>query len=49
VQVSPSSPHAFVANAMDDHLSVIDLNTFEIKPFAKVARPNGILFLSQKE
>lgn len=44
VQIDPSGERAFVANALDDHVSVITLKTFAIKPFCKALKPNGMGF-----
>jgi DNA-binding beta-propeller fold protein YncE len=45
VQIAPSGKEAFVANALDDHLSVIDLRTFGIRRFGASWKPNGFAFL----
>jgi len=44
VIVAPSGREAFVANALDNHLSVINLATFEVRPIGAPVRPNGIVF-----
>jgi DNA-binding beta-propeller fold protein YncE len=44
VQITPCGERAFVSNALDDHVSVIDLKTFEIKDFCKALKPNGMGF-----
>ncbi|NJB84292.1 DNA-binding beta-propeller fold protein YncE [Lewinella marina] len=45
VQLTPDGAHALVSNAMDDHLSRIDLTDFSVAPFGRVNRPNGFVFL----
>lgn len=45
VQIAPDQRQAFVANALDNHMSVIDLDNFDIRPFGQVDRPNGFAFL----
>lgn len=45
VQVVPSGREAFIANALDDHLSVINLETFEVRRFGESVKPNGFAFV----
>lgn len=45
VQVTPDKKRAVVANAMDDHLSMLDLATYEVTPLGQVNRPNGFGFI----
>lgn len=46
VQVAPSGTEAFISNALDDHLSVIDLENFAVRPFGGSNRPNGLVFVA---
>lgn len=48
-QIAPDGRHAYVSNALDDHLSVIDLETFEVRSFGKAMKPNGFAFLTGEE
>ena len=45
VRIDPNGKQAFVSNAMDNHMSVIDLTDFSVRPFGQVYKPNGFLFL----
>ena len=45
VRIDPNGKQAFVSNAMDNHMSVIDLADFSVSPFGQVYKPNGFLFL----
>ncbi len=45
VRIAPNGTQAFVSNAMDNHMSIIDLSDFSVRPFGKVYKPNGFLFL----
>jgi len=45
VQIAPSEKEAIVANAMDDHFSSINLETFEARSIGQVERPNGFGFV----
>ena len=45
-QIAPDGRHAYIANALDDHLSVIDLETFEVRDFGAATKPNGFAFLA---
>lgn len=45
VKLDPTGSRAFVANALDDHMSVIDLEHYTVRPFGSVFKPNGFLFL----
>ncbi|THH36304.1 YncE family protein [Neolewinella litorea] len=47
VQMTPDGRYALVSNAMDDHLSRIDLSDFSVAPFGRVNRPNGLVFLAR--
>jgi DNA-binding beta-propeller fold protein YncE len=44
VQIAPDGRHAYVSNASDDHLSVIDLDGFNVRPFGVANMPNGLTF-----
>ncbi|BFP40611.1 hypothetical protein FGF1_14560 [Flavobacteriaceae bacterium GF1] len=45
VRIAPNGTQAFVSNALDNHMSIIDLSDFSVRPFGKVYKPNGFLFL----
>ncbi len=45
VQIAPDPNLAFVSNALDDHMSVIDLRDFSFTDFGKVNKPNGFAFV----
>ncbi|WP_304236622.1 YncE family protein [Jiulongibacter sediminis] len=47
VKISPDQSKAFVANALDKHLSVIDLKDHSVQDFGVTDKPNGFLFLNQ--
>ena len=46
VRVAPNGTEAFVANALDDHMSIIDLTDFSVRRFGNIFKPNGFLFLN---
>lgn len=46
VQVSPAGNEAYIANAMDNHMSILNLDTYEMRDFTQVDRPNGFGFFS---
>lgn len=48
VKVDPNKTHAYVANALDDHMSVIDLEDYSVKKFGHINRPNGFLFIVEE-
>ncbi|MGD1895099.1 MAG: hypothetical protein ACFB15_31460 [Cyclobacteriaceae bacterium] len=43
--VTSFNTEAVVANALDDHLSLIDLATWEVRPLERVDRLNGFGFI----
>lgn len=45
IAFAPDGQLAFVTNALDDHVSVIDLRTWEVKRFAQANHPNGIVVI----
>ena len=45
VHIAPNGSEAFVSNALDHHMSVIDLEGFNVRPFGNVFKPNGFVFL----
>jgi uncharacterized protein len=45
VHIAPDQRTAFVSNASDDHLSRIDLQTLDVRPFGKADMPNGLTFV----
>ena len=48
VKISRDQTKAFVANALDDHMSVIDLKDYSISSFGSVFKPNGFLFWQRR-
>jgi DNA-binding beta-propeller fold protein YncE len=44
VQIAPDSRVAYVSNASDDHISLIDLQTFTARAFGSANMPNGLTF-----
>ena len=47
VLMAPSGTEAFVSNALDEHLSAIDLRTLAVRRFGNSIRPNGLAFVTQ--
>ncbi|PHN04705.1 YncE family protein [Flavilitoribacter nigricans] len=47
VQVAPGNEKAYIANAMDTHLSVLDLAAFTLDTIGGVNRPNGFGFIGR--
>jgi DNA-binding beta-propeller fold protein YncE len=45
VHIAPDQRSAFVSNASDDHLSRIDLQTLDVRPFGTANMPNGLTFV----
>lgn len=45
VKIAPSGKQAFVSNALDNHMSVINLSDYSVSSFGNVFKPNGFLFL----
>jgi DNA-binding beta-propeller fold protein YncE len=50
VQIAPDGRRAYVSNASDDHISLIDLGpgTFEVRVFGAANMPNGLTFRGPK-
>ena len=46
VRIAPNGTEAFVSNAMDNHMSIINLMDFSVRPFGNIFKPNGFLFLN---
>ncbi|MCB0715719.1 MAG: YncE family protein [Chitinophagaceae bacterium] len=45
VRIGPNQKQAFVSNALDNDMTVIDLSDFSTHSFGQVYKPNGFLFL----
>ncbi|WP_422104582.1 YncE family protein [Winogradskyella sp.] len=45
VRIAPNGNQALVSNALDNHMSVINLNDYSVHQFAQVYKPNGFVFL----
>jgi predicted deacylase/DNA-binding beta-propeller fold protein YncE len=45
VLMAPDHRSAYVSNASDDHLSRIDLQTLDVRPFGAANMPNGLTFM----
>jgi DNA-binding beta-propeller fold protein YncE len=46
VRIAPNSTEAFVSNALDNHMSIINLSDFSVSSSGNVYKPNGFVFLS---
>ncbi len=44
-QIAPDQQRAYISNALDDHMTIIELSDLSLHDFGKIDKPNGLQFV----